>query len=138
MLRSDGLERPLRDELAVEHDGDAVAERLDVEQVVGAEDDGPLGAELADEVDDGVRGDGVEPRGRLVVHQHVGVVDQRAGDGDLPPHPLRAVPERAVADVEVEPVEGRVDALVGGRPVDVVQRGEKAEVRPRGHVLVDR
>jgi hypothetical protein len=80
----------------------------------------------------------VESGSGLVVHQHVGVVDERPRDGDLPSHPLRDVAEPAVAVFEVEPVERVLDPLVRDRPGHLVQVGEKSEVRRRRHLLVQR
>ena len=74
--------RPLGDDPAVVHDDQPVAQLLGLVHVVGGEDQGDaLLLEPEQPVPQHVPGLRVEPGGRLVEQQDLGLVDQRAGDG---------------------------------------------------------
>jgi hypothetical protein len=103
---------------------------------VRGEHDGPAGlvepGEQVPEVASRLR---VERRGRLVEEQHLGVVDQRAGDRE---------PLGLAAGQVLDPAVGLVDQpdplqpLVGGGDRDVVERGEGADLLARGEPLEER
>ena len=82
---------------------DAVGHAFDFVQIMGRHDDGPpRGAQLLQHVADRSRSLRVEIRRRLIQKNDVGVVDERAGDGEFLLHAFRqqrhaipaAVPER--------------------------------------------
>ena len=60
---------------------------------------------------------GVEPGGRLVEEQHLGLVDERQGDVESPLHAARVGAHEAVGGVgEPELLEQRVDPRSSSRP----------------------
>ena len=104
------LERPVEDQAAfLEHEEGGVgielafrkrhhATRLGIEAVV-AKSKGVLqamgdeqrrsGVDIAlldDELNDGSRGDGIQPTGRRIVEDELGIVNEGASDGHAPPH----------------------------------------------------
>ena len=79
------------------HDPDAVAQPLGLVEVVGADHD--RAAQLAqrgDEVAHRLGRRWIEAAGRLVEVDHLRLVQQRAGDGDLLAHPLAEAADPAV------------------------------------------
>ena len=106
------VRRVHRDHPSVVDDDDALAGLRDLGQDVGAQDDGVIARQAADQVaglDDLL---GVEAGGRLVQDQDVGVVDERLGQPDALPVALRqlaAVPVRHVGHVRA--LQDGVDAL---------------------------
>ena len=80
-------------ELAVVHDGDAVAEEVGLLHVVGRQDDRHAGlfVELADVLPDVAARLGVEAQGRLVEEEDLGPVDQAAGDLEAALHAARVL-----------------------------------------------
>ena len=124
---------------AVVDDRDARAQLLELGQDVAADDDrlaqrAQLAEELA-QLDPGAR---IEPGGRLVEQQHLGVVDERVGEAQPLLHAAREALDVGVALVaEVDEVEQVADHLAppGGR--DAVAAGEEVQVLPDPHVVVD-
>ena len=87
-------------EPAVTQDGDDVRHRLDLAQHVGGEEHGAAAVpDLPDQLEELALDEGVQPRGRLVEDEQVGVVHECLHDADLL---AVAVRERADADVQVE------------------------------------
>ena len=71
-----------RDDAAVIHDGDAVAQALGLIHVVRGENDGAARLlELVDQVPQMAARLGIEAGGRLVEKQQLRIADQRAGHG---------------------------------------------------------
>ena len=82
------------------HDPDSIAQPLRLVEVVRADHDRASGiAQGGDEVADQLGRRWVERAGRLVEVQHLGLVEQRAGDRDLLAHPLAEAADAAVADI---------------------------------------
>ena len=75
---------PLRDDLALIDDGDAIAEAFGLVHVMRGQQDGPATlAQVADDVPELAAGLGVQAGRRLVEEQDLGVADQ--GDRDREP-----------------------------------------------------
>src|SRR5688572_27689514 len=69
------------DDLAMVHDGDAVAESFDFLHVMGGVDEGlTAGLEGFEGIEDGVAALGVNADGRLIEDEQVGVVEQSCAD----------------------------------------------------------
>jgi hypothetical protein len=82
---------------ALVDDDHPLAGLRDLGQDVGAQDDRVIARELLDEAARLVDLLRVEPCGRLVEDQHVGVVDERLGEPDALPVALRELAAGAVA-----------------------------------------
>ena len=87
VFSTDGADELLRcaegDDLAVVHDGDAVAEALGFVHVVGGEDDGSAGLfELVDEIPEMATGLGIEAGGGLIEEEEFRIADEGAGHGE--------------------------------------------------------
>ena len=80
-------------------DDHPAADRLDLGHDVRREQDRVPVAQLADQVADLADLDRVEPGGRLVEDQDVGVVDQRLGQADPLAEPSREVAEDPALDL---------------------------------------
>ena len=95
-------------------DRDAVANVLHVGQQVPGEDDRlALLAQVADQLLDFRGADRVEPRGRLVEQDQLGVVDQRLGQPDAALHALGILAKLAMLGTgEADHVDQLADPLV--------------------------
>ena len=99
----------------------------------------PCGGQAAEQLEQLLPADRVDARERLVEHQQLRVVEQRLGQLDPLPHPLRVAAELAVGPV------GHADALEHGLgPAAGLARGRSrtagpslATNSPAGHVLVE-
>jgi len=142
-LAQPGEQRPRgveRHDPAGVNDGDPVAQPLRLVEVVGRQQDRDLarGAERRDQVQQLVTDARVEPDGRLVEEQHLGLRHQRPGD--LQPSPLPAAvagnrPVGEAAEAEgVEHVGNPGPNLVAAQPP---QAGMDLEVAPAGERAVD-
>ena len=98
------------DDAAAVHDLHAVAHRLHLGQDVGGQDHAVGARQLADQRADLADLVRVEPDGRLVEDDHVGVVDDRLRDADALLVALGQRADQPVADV------GQAAALLGARP----------------------
>ena len=100
--------RRARDQVgAVLEDDDLVGQALGLQQEVGAHDDGvAVLGHRPDELQHGVGGLGVEAGRGLVVEQQVGVVHDRAGQGQPGLHAGRIAPDHLL--------QGGLDAEAGG------------------------
>ena len=114
----------------LEHD-DLLGQALGLHQEVGAHEDGAtVGGHLADHLEHRVARLGVEARGGLVEEQQVGLVEDRAGEGEAGLHAGREATDLAV--------EGVLDAEAVGRGADAVgrpsrpDRGRRARPSRRG------
>jgi hypothetical protein len=107
--------RPGGDDLAVVHDGDAVAQRIRLVQVVRGDEDGhAVTAEPADLVPHVGAALRVQAGGRLVEEHHLGFVDD--AERDVHPAPLTARVGLALAVrvlAELEPVQHAGGARTG-------------------------
>ena len=84
------LRRPLGDDPAVVDDRQAVAQLVGLLEVLRGQEDGrALGVDAAHLVPDRQPRGRVEPGRRLVEEQHLGRVDERAGEVEPPLHPAR-------------------------------------------------
>ncbi len=115
------------DDLAVVDDDGPLGDVLDVGDVVRGEEDGGalLLVEAHEQLAEALLGHQVEPDGRLVEEQDLGVVQQARGE--LAAHPLaeRQVAHRLVEQVGgVEQLAELGDAPLLGRAVEPVDRGE--------------
>ena len=120
------------------HDPDPVAEPLGLVQVVGADHD--AAAELAQrghEVADRLGGRRIEAAGRLVQVDHLRLVQQRAGDGDLLAHPLAEAADPSVAVLE-HADHAQVASTAARRrgAGQAVEAAVEGQVLPGGQLLV--
>lgn len=131
------------DDPAPAHQRGRVADRLDDVHLVGDEQDGQaeLLVEVAQQLEDGAGGLGVERGGRLVREEHLGVAYQGAGDADallLAAGELAGVRLRLVGEADqVEQFEGLARAVAAWHAEDLQRefhialdgaRGEQVEV----------
>ena len=127
------------DRLALAQDRRPVADRGDLDQAVGDEDDRAVAAALAaDDLEDPlgeVRG---QRRGHLVEHQHVGLDGERAGQVDDPERGERQPPRHA-RQVEVRRGRARASQWRNGstRRLGQPQVGPDVEVGDERRLLVD-
>jgi hypothetical protein len=128
-----------RDELAVDHEADAVAV-LGFVEVVGGDEDGRAGAdELADEAPEGAAGGRVDARGGLVEEDEGRLVDEGAGEGEALADAAREVAgEDVLAVGEAGDVEGVGDAGLLSGAAQAVGAGEEGEVFDDLQVGVER
>mmetsp|Transcript_20735 Transcript_20735/g.65201 ORF Transcript_20735/g.65201 Transcript_20735/m.65201 type:complete len:609 (-) Transcript_20735:3142-4968(-) len=116
-------------ELALDHDGDAVAEGLDLLHEVRGEDDGAGLHGGAEDVPEVASGDGVEAGGGLVEEDESGVADDGDGGAELALHAAaEARGELVGVGAELELVEGGLDepGRLPGR--DAAELGEEPEM----------
>lgn len=130
---------PGLDDPAAPHEGRGVADGLDDVHLVGDEQDGQaeLLVEVAQQLEDGAGGLGVECGGRLVGQQHLGVAGEGAGDAHallLAAGELSGVGLRLVGEADqVEEFPGLAGAVPAGdaedlqRQLHVVQHGAGAQ-----------
>lgn len=105
---------------------------------MGGEEDGRTGGgQVGDRAAQVAGGDGVDTDGRLVEEEHLGAVEQTAGDVEALPHAARVALDALLLPAqEADQVEEFGDAallLAGG---DAVQLGEVAEVVECGEPVV--
>ena len=134
--------RPVLDDAAAGADHDPVGQQQRVEDVVGDQDDGPVGEHPAQCLAQGGGDRDVQRRHRLVEEQQPGLGGQRAGHRDplrLASGDLAGVPLGEVGGIDLgEPAPGR---LAGGSPsVAEAARPERdvvghAQVREQQGVL---
>ena len=127
-------------DLAVVDDGDAVAV-LGLVHVVGGHEDGDadLVAQRADVLPDGVARLRVEPDGRLVEEEHLGVVQQPAGDLQPALHAAGEGAHERMAPVgQPDDVEHVLDALLADAARDVVEHGVELQVLIGREPVVER
>ena len=123
-------ERPVEDRRAVVDHDHPVAQRLDVLQVVGGQQQGraALGVEGAQELAQPALADHVETDGRLVEVEDLGVVQQRRGDVAAHPLTQAELADRGVEEVaEVEQLDVLLEVAAVPRrvdPVDLLQQLE--------------
>ena len=124
--------RALGGEAPLVHDDQPVAELLGLVHVVGGDDQrDPVLLEPVEAVPEQVAGLGVEPGGRLVEDQQVGIGDERPGDGEPPLHAARQ---------RVDPVVGplgqlgELEQLLGPLPDHLLGQ---VEVAPVDHEVVE-
>ena len=116
-------------------DGHPIGQGLDLaEDVTRQQDRAAILAPLADDVLEGLFHERVEPGGRLVEHEQVGVGGERRDEGDLLPVALGVVAD-PLGRVEVEPLDeggpaGLVEAALG--------RAEDVEALPAGEPRPER
>ena len=137
--RGQAFRRVDRDHAALVDDDDALAGLGDFRKDVGAEDDGVVAGEAADEVaglDDLLR---VEAGRRLVEDQHFRVVDERLRQADPLPVALRELAAVAVGHVvDVGALHHRRDALAPLLRRHALDAGDEVEVLAHRHVRVER
>lgn len=133
------VEGALREERAVEEDGDFVADVLDVGEEVGGEEDGfAAGGEGADDVLDLARALGVEAGGGFVEDDEVWVVEEGLREADAAGHALGEVADDAVAGfVEADHAQELLGAGADGGGGEVEERAVEAEGFERGEVRVE-
>ena len=129
-------EGALVDDAARVDDGDAVAQFLDLGQLVAGEQDGhALLGQAPDQLAHVAHAGGVEAGGGLVEDQEARPAQQRGGDAKALAHPVRVAAHPVLgAGAELDHVEHLVDAP--GGPV-TVERGEEFEVLARAQVRVE-
>ena len=131
--------RAFEEDFAAGDDGHAGAELANVVDDVGGEDDGDVGADGAEEVEEAVALGGVEAGGGLVDDDELGVGEQGLGDAEALLHAAGVGAEGLLAGgPEVGLVEQSVDHLVAlGLVGDALHDGEVVEHVERGHLGVD-
>src|SRR5579884_2082231 len=129
-------QRPLVGDAAAADDGDAVAELLHLgEQVARENDRDPLAGEPLDERAHVAHPRRVEAGRRLVQQEQPRRAQERGGDAEALPHPVRVAADAIVGAVgEVDELEHLVDARAGAVAVEV---GEQAQVAPARQVGVE-
>ena len=139
-LRLQRRGRVQRDDLALVHDRDPIAELGLVHVVRGHEDRDLLALlELADVAPDRAAGLRIQPDRRLVEEQHPRRVHQPAGDLQPPPHAAAERPDHAVlAVVEADHLEHLPHPRRDQRGLDAVELGMQLEVLLGGQVAVER
>src|SRR5438105_5770190 len=141
MLPPQVVHRALGHDLAVLDDGDAVAHRLGHLERVGAHEHGAAPArELPENVLQQSRRLRVEPDHRLVHHDVLGPMDQRARDDQLLAHPVAVRLDQLVLPArQLEHLEQLGDPPVHGVTFLAVQgRHEPQELGPRELVVHER
>ena len=125
------------DDLAVVHDGDAVAERVRLVQVVRGDEDGhALGAQPAHLVPHVRAALRVEAGGRLVEEDHLGLVDDAERDVDPAPLAARVGLALAVGVLgELEASSDRAARRSGVGLADAVEPGLQHQLLARGRVV---
>ena len=117
-----------------------VGEAAGLAEEVGGEHDGApvVGRERADQVDD-VAGRGrVEARGRLVEEQHLGVVEERPGQGEALALPGRGALHQLVGPVgHAELLEQLVGPSRHPRAIEAAHASREREVLAGGEALVE-
>ena len=106
----------LGDDAAVADEHEVVGDDLDLVQQVRGQQDGPaLVGVRPEQVAHPADAGRVEPVGRLVEDQHLGLADQRGGDAEPLAHAERVVADPATGLVlgEADPVEHLLDAELG-------------------------
>jgi hypothetical protein len=135
VLLDEAARAALRDDAPLVHDDEAVAQLLGLVHVVRRDDEGhALALEPEEPVPQDVPRLRVQPGRRLVEEQHLGVVDQAAGDRQAPLHPSGQRLDPVVAALgelrEVQQGGGSLAHLGAGEPeepavhVQVVLDGE--------------
>ena len=112
--------------LAGVHDRHAVAERLGLVHVMRRQDGGAPGvvesAEQTPEIAAGLR---VKPRGRLIEEHHVGIMDQRASDGQ----PLFLTARKVLGpDFGLVNEADMFEHLIGPAACDLIRGAETVEL----------
>ena len=133
------VRRAIEDQPALVDQENAVGDEVHFLQDVGGEQDGPGLPEQPDilaEVPDLV---GIEPGGRFVHDEHVGVVEQGLRQAD----PLLVAPGQLVDGlferfVEAAPVDDVIQALGQPKPIETTGLAEEPQEFQRRHVLVQR
>ena len=121
----------------LEHD-DLVGQALGLDEQVGAHDHGvAVGGHLADEVEHGLGGLGVEARRRLVEEQQLGVVQHRPGQGQAGLHAGRVAADLLVEGVDDAEAAGGLADLVGGVAAQAVELGRVLHVVPAREAVVE-
>jgi len=132
-------ERAVEGDLPAGHDGDVVADLLDLVHVVRGEQDGETavgqaldqGAHVADPA-------GVEAVGGLVEHQQPGVAQQAGGDAEALAHAVGVAGDLVVLPSgQVDGVEDLGDAAGPEAAVAAVEEREALEVLRAGEVGVE-
>ena len=121
------------------HDPDPVAEALRLVEVVRADHDRAAGvAQRGDEVANRLGGRRVEGARRLVEVEHLGLVEERAGDGHLLAHALAEAADAPVALVgQADHAEVSVDRSPQVRAAQPVQAPVVAQVLARRELVVE-
>ena len=117
------------DQLTFVDDPDAVAHALgDLQDVGGEHDRRAAVCQLAQDILDQARGLRVQPHGRLIEHEHPGIVHQRRGQGGLLLHAVTVGIDRIVCrSGQVEHAQQLIDAARRLVAVEVVKIADKTE-----------
>src|SRR4051794_5312338 len=126
------------DPAAGDHDG-AGADRVDLLEDVGRDDDRLVLGHVADEAADLVLLVRVEAVGGLVQHQDRRVVEDRLGEPDAALEALREGLDRPMQDLlELRALDGLADPPRPLEPVQAAHGGDEAEEAVGRHVAVER
>ena len=120
--------------------GHAVGEPSGFTEEVRAHDDrsSVFGGERTDELDDVASGGGIEPGRRLVEEEHLGIVQQRAGQRETLALSRREALHLIVGAVHhPEPAEQLIDSLVGVRPPETAYARREQQVLASREAFVE-
>ena len=130
---------PVGEDAAMRDDDRPAAHRLDLFEQMGRDDDRLLGPHRCDDPAHLVLLVGVEPVGRLVEDQHLGIVQQRLRHPDPAFEALRQCLDRLMQDLgDPDHLDDAADALLcfgAGKAADM---GDEVEKIGRRHVRIGR